>query len=1574
MKQYFRKTVSVVLSLIMALSVFGGMTLTAFADDTFSGDYRDGAMHVTYDPAQRELTVTQNPSHTTGFCLWDLLYAFHDIHFGSDVRFKLLDGDGNELPSYDLTEHSAFDTSFKLAGGAIAYTDVFIKAFTQFLTNLRKIRISGFNSTGFDAFGFDYDSVRIYPSGYLGDGRFQLPTADAHEVKYANLNELTANAEWDLELTDVSDSIGLWGSEFKGCMGLKTLTVNGAGEINYAAFKDCKNLQTVSLSNVGAVGSQAFRSCTALKNLSLVNVDNIGNGAFSGDTNLSGDLVLNAEVIGSGAFMDCRNLKTLKLESGVKIVYSSAFRGCSMLERVTIDAPNCAVDKNVFSDDAALYYANLNCASIGSGAFSGTALSRLTLTDNVKEIKDWAFSGCAQLTSAAIPAGVTSLGQGAFSDCGLTSVSFAQTASAGLAIEAYAFANNPLSGTLTLPGNVSKIGDFAFAPDTEAGASQLTEIVIPAGSKPLSIGSQAFANLENLEKITVPDNANAIADSALWGVPDSVEFRCGYQSYAYQWALTHGFTPVVGSGSTGQVSWTLEGAEDGLELHISGIGNTGSYFIGNDPQPWDAYADDIARIVIDEGVRGIGDQCFIDCQAAETISIPNSVTSIGFHAIPSGVAVICDSASYAHTWAQENGNPIVTTYTITVGYDAPQTLLPSVVSGGGAYPSGVNVTVTAGSLAQPRDPLIDEYYEFTGWYKTGENGALLRTPQLVSTDRIYTFPASANITLKAKYETLEAPPLDLGSFREPVVGEAPQVDLVVRDGAQLVSLPGKLAAKVGDAYVNVQNGYVYEDGVEYRAAYRINGSGGPILINGVSCATEEINRLPYVTYYFVAHNFTTDEIAATCTSTGRRVYVSADPDYECTFSDVLPATGHTPEVVNETPATCLDDGATEYECSVCGATLPAQTIPAAGHDLGDWIPEVPAVSCVEPGEVGHYECAVCGAWLDADENEIADRRITLPHTFSVTLPNRRSCVGEAFYMDSANVLSLSVCDGCGQFLLQYADGTESVVSEDVVLPFVTMNWGHKYDNGVCVVCGDVQTEYAFLEPLHYGETAAGWYTTAVNFANEGLTAMVGVDDSLNAVSVLLYNSSNELVGEARVSEWVDMLALGGITTDFVCGSHAHTCSTVVPNSLGCFGECFYKDDPELLSLGLCDDCGGFVYYYANGTSAAVQEADVLPYVYLATGHLFNDSGVCTRCGAVGAPVYDHFEPLNYGETAEGWYTDDINLPGLGLRATVGVDENLNPVAVCFYNADDGSPMGEALISEWVDVFASLGIQTALVKGSHAHADEDADDVCDLCGAELSVELTDAATSVTVSAPASVLPDEAVLTVVPDASVDAANIVIADGAALSGKEHEAFDITLLNGSGDAVQPNGEVEVRIPVPAGYSDNIKVYYVDGANNATEIPCRVEDGFVIFTTDHFSVYTVVDMTCRHDYGEPVWTWTEDFTAAVSFTCARCGDVQTPDVTVTSATTAPTAMLDGKTVYTATVEFEGETYTAVKEKILPATGDEDPSQPPVQPEEPAGDNICKWDNVDHGNTFWGRIVKFFHSIAYFFAHLFGKR
>ena len=71
--------------------------------------------------------------------------------------------------------------------------------------------------------------------------------------------------------------------------------------------------------------------------------------------------------------------------------------------------------------------------------------------------------------------------------------------------------------------------------------------------------------------------------------------------------------------------------------------------------------------------------------------------------------------------------------------------------------------------------------------------------------------------------------------------------------------------------------------------------------------------------------------------------------------------------------------------------------------------------------------------------------------------------------------------------------------------------------------------------------------------------------------------------------------------------------------------------------------------------------------------------------------------------------------------------------------------------------------------------------------------------------------------------------------------------------------------------------------------------------------------------------------------------------------------------------------YNELKAAAETPTDPTDPTEPenptePTDPDHPSGDSLCKWDNVDHGTSFWGRIVRFFHSVLYFFAHLFGRR
>ena len=93
-----------------------------------------------------------------------------------------------------------------------------------------------------------------------------------------------------------------------------------------------------------------------------------------------------------------------------------------------------------------------------------------------------------------------------------------------------------------------------------------------------------------------------------------------------------------------------------------------------------------------------------------------------------------------------------------------------------------------------------------------------------------------------------------------------------------------------------------------------------------------------------------------------------------------------------------------------------------------------------------------------------------------------------------------------------------------------------------------------------------------------------------------------------------------------------------------------------------------------------------------------------------------------------------------------------------------------------------------------------------------------------------------------------------------------------------------------------------------------------------HKDTKDVADLPATgHSYGKPVWNWSEDGkTCTVTFTCEKDENhKESPKVDVTSAVKKPATCTEtGVTTYTATVEFNGQTYTDTKDVAdIPATG-----------------------------------------------------
>lgn len=96
---------------------------------------------------------------------------------------------------------------------------------------------------------------------------------------------------------------------------------------------------------------------------------------------------------------------------------------------------------------------------------------------------------------------------------------------------------------------------------------------------------------------------------------------------------------------------------------------------------------------------------------------------------------------------------------------------------------------------------------------------------------------------------------------------------------------------------------------------------------------------------------------------------------------------------------------------------------------------------------------------------------------------------------------------------------------------------------------------------------------------------------------------------------------------------------------------------------------------------------------------------------------------------------------------------------------------------------------------------------------------------------------------------------------------------------------------------------------------------GVSVGTTD-VMVGDVIYRITVYGYESPVFEWADDYTSANAvFRRTDGGDTEVLPCEITSETTAPTCVADGKIVYTATVTFNGETYTDTKSAVIPAVG-----------------------------------------------------
>lgn len=72
-------------------------------------------------------------------------------------------------------------------------------------------------------------------------------------------------------------------------------------------------------------------------------------------------------------------------------------------------------------------------------------------------------------------------------------------------------------------------------------------------------------------------------------------------------------------------------------------------------------------------------------------------------------------------------------------------------------------------------------------------------------------------------------------------------------------------------------------------------------------------------------------------------------------------------------------------------------------------------------------------------------------------------------------------------------------------------------------------------------------------------------------------------------------------------------------------------------------------------------------------------------------------------------------------------------------------------------------------------------------------------------------------------------------------HELYNISFVK-EDQNVQPNGKVKVHVPIPEGMDTNTaKIYRQESDGSWTILNAKIEDNYLVFETDHFSLYAII-------------------------------------------------------------------------------------------------------------------------------------
>jgi len=396
---------------------------------------------------------------------------------------------------------------------------------------------------------------------------------------------------------------------FRDCTGLTLVDIpQSVVRIGYGAFQSCTGLTSVVIPySVIEIKDRAFNYCTGLTTVNMSkSVAMIGFDAFYNCCNLTSVIIPDSVVeIGRGAFYGCSGLTSIVIPDSVVIIRRFAFLGCSGLTSVVIPVSVVEVEKFVFKDCFALTSITVHPDNPFYASNDGVLFNKaktelifcppgkqsvMVIPDSTVNIQSRAFQGCRGLTSVVIPESVTKIEENTFEGCiGLTSIHIPNTV---VKIENYAFKDCIGLTSVTIPDSATEIGN-AFC-----GCTSLISIHIPKSLKKIVYSDHPF---QAHPSVFISDTVNEITVDS-----DNPEYSChdGVLFNKSQTILVH--CPRKRQGDYVVPDTTVKIREKAF-LNCK----------------------DLTVITIPASVTDIGYEAFSGCNASLTIHPDNPVYAVG---------------------------------------------------------------------------------------------------------------------------------------------------------------------------------------------------------------------------------------------------------------------------------------------------------------------------------------------------------------------------------------------------------------------------------------------------------------------------------------------------------------------------------------------------------------------------------------------------------------------------------------------------------------------------------------------------------------------------------------------------------------------------------------------------------------------------------------------------------------------------------------------------------------------------------------------------------------------------------